>query len=120
MIIYLTRSDLFTKDPDVRFAKEHRLPRGVWTLLWSRYKLMDYTIPELCELLDIKGRKKVTPKTMNRWIWRSEIYSIAHPLIEKGAQVTNTELFREYELELCKEILKNYKSSVQHKNKILL
>lgn len=119
MIFHLTKSNLFTQEPDNRFAREYGLPRGLWTLLWQRYKLMEYSIPELCELLDIKAHRKLSPKTLGRWIWRSEVYSIAHPLMLKGAQLVNSEVFREYEMELCKEILKNYKSSVHKKSKIL-
>lgn len=120
MIINLTKSNLFTEEPDMRFAREHSLPRGLWTELWKRYKLYEFTIPELCEYYTMKTGRKTSNKAISRWIWRSEIYSLAHPAIKKGAEVVISSFFNQYEWQVIRELTKNVKSSVHQNPKTLV
>ena len=115
MIIYLDKSILFTKDPDIRFAIEYGIPLGNWKLLWQRHKLMEYSVREMQELLRINTGLKLSKKNIKRWIWRSEIYSMTLPLINKGTQCVVSDFFGEKEYKIIKELTKNLSSSV-HKN----
>lgn len=126
MIINLTKSDLFTKDPDIRFALEYGLPRGLWNLLFNRAKYLEYSVNELCELYQIKtksllGEPKVMPyTTMKRWIWRTEIYNRAIPFVKKGAETVVSEVFGEFEEELLKELGKHLRNGETKDSRILI
>lgn len=113
MIINIRKSSLFTTDPDFRFSREYGVPRGVWTELWLRYKLHDFNLKDLCLLYELRTRKIAHPKSIQRWIWRSEVYSLVLPALKKGAVCVNSAYFREYEMEVIKELTKNIKTSVR-------
>ncbi len=115
MIINLTKSKLFTVEPDVRFAREHRLPRGTWVELWRRYKLLGYTTDELCEYLLLKtGKnspsKRTARQNIKRWIIRTEIYTITSPVLKKGARSVNSCIFGPYEEIVLNELAKHMRA----------
>jgi hypothetical protein len=120
MIIHLKKSSLFTVDPDERFAREYDVPVGLLRDIWKRYKLIGYTIPEVCEFYEMKTKKHISHKSMMRWMWRTEIYSMTRPAINKGAEVVVSSFFREHEWRVMREITKNLRSSVRGKTKTLL
>lgn len=120
MIISLKKSILFTRDPDLRFAKEYNLPVGVWRDLWKRYKLYGYTIKDVCDFYEMKTNRKTNYTAMSRWIWRSEIYSKVHPLMNKGVELVTSEFFGNDEDQVIKEITKNIPFSVNGDTKTLL
>jgi len=120
MIIHLTKSELFTELPENRFSKEYLVAPQVWTEIWRRYALMEYSPKELCEYFQIKTGKKIAIKSMKRWIWRTEVYCRANHLMKSGVRVVVSEFFGEFEEPLMRELLKNLKSSVQKKPKILI
>ncbi len=119
MIINLRKSVLFTVDPDARFSREHDVPRGTWTLLFQRYRYLEYTPTDLCELYNAKTGKHLSPKNASRWIWRGEIYSLARNALDRGAVTVVSSYFGEHEYYVVKEITKNLKSSVRQNAKIL-
>jgi hypothetical protein len=114
MIIALRESKLFTHDPDKRFAWEYDVPQGLWKEMWRRYQLLDYTARDLCDLYYVKTGKVMSPRTVNRWVWRSEVYMMAKPVIEKGAQHVTSEFFGRHEMDVVKELTKNIRVSVRH------
>jgi hypothetical protein len=120
MIIHLRKSTLFTISPDLRFAREYNLPKGFWTELWKRHKLLGYDIPEICQYYHFKTGRKTTSQSMNRWIWRSEIYSRVQPIMKKGVKVVSSEFFDEYEYDVIKELMKNVRTSVKRGSKIIV
>lgn len=120
MIIHIQKSALFTTDPDIRFSKEHNLPRGVWTELWRRHKILGYDMKDLCDLYEIRTGRKTKNYAMQRWIWRSEVYALTKDLIKDGVQVVNSYYFKEHEEEVIKELLKNLKSSVKKMPKTIV
>lgn len=119
MIIHLHKSTLFTQDPDVRFAKEYRLPKGLWTEMWKRYQLWSYQPSELQEYYYIKTGRHITISSISRWLWRSRIYSQVRPLMKKGVQTVVSDFFGDNEMLVVKELLKNIKTSVSNDSKIL-
>lgn len=120
MIIHLTKSELFTEPPEDRFAREYDLPPQVWTELWRRYMLLEYTYDELQEYFELKTKKKIGSKALRRWIWRTQVYCRANHVMRAGVEVVVSNFFGEYEERLIRELLKNVKNSVQAKPKILI
>ena len=111
MIIYLDKSTLFTKEPDERFSKKYGVPKGTWTDLWRRHKMLGYNTVELCEFLHLKTKYEMSLLTMNRWLWRSEIFFLASPAIKKGSNTVVSSYFGEQEWPLIYELTKNLRSS---------
>lgn len=120
MVIYLTKSKLFTEEPDIRFCKEYNLPKGFWTDMWRRYALLDYSLKDLCDMYELKSGRKTTGQAMKRWINRTEVYCRAQDAIRKGAEVAMSSYFGEFEEFLLKEIARQMRFSVKGENKILI
>ena len=120
MIIRLDKSKLFTEDPALRFAKAYDLDGQIWRELWRRYKLLEYTVPELCEYTLIKTGKVIHKKAMYRWIARGEIYVRAIPAIKRGATTVSTSFFEPYEEEVIREITKNMKGGLSESSYTLI
>lgn len=118
MIIKLYNSTLFTKPPHERFAL--KTGYDVWQELWRRHKLLGYTTNELCELYKIKTGQDTTPQSINRWIWKTEVYSMTQPVMKEGVRMVQSEFFKDHEQKVIKELLKNLKSSVRKDPKIML
>lgn len=116
MIITLIQSKLFTQDPDVRFSREYVVPVGTWKELWRRYKLLDYSNGDLRDYLFVKHARNLSYNSMARWIQRSEVFTITNPLIKKGVQHVNTELFGEYEQYVMDELTKQLRYGGARKN----
>ncbi len=119
MIILITKSELFTIDPDLRFARQYGVSKGVWKELWRRNKLLGYTNKELREYFLLKTGKQIAHKSMNRWIMRTEIYSKTKPVLDMGCESLNSNYFEKLEWFVIKELLKNLQSSVHKNSKIL-
>lgn len=120
MIIHLEKSILFTETPDKRFSKEHKLPEGTWTELWRRHIFLEYTIPEMCDYLEIKTGHKMSRQSMMRWKWRTEVYSKIAPVMKRGARVVQSEFFAEHELKVVQELLKNIRNSVTKESRTIV
>lgn len=105
MIIRIDQSELFTKDPDARFSLVYSVPKGTWTDLWRRHKLLHYTVHDLVEFCEFKYKTNITKRTMRRWLYRAEIYSMALPALKKGARAVNTEYFGNMEWFVINEII---------------
>ena len=112
MLIYLS-STLFRTNPAVRFATRYGVPEKVWTEAWRRYVFLDYTKSDIRDFIWMKTSMRLTLQSIDRWIFRSIIYSKARPAIEKGARVVKSDYFGEYEMRLVEELAKDVKS---HKN----
>ncbi len=109
MIVNITKSKLFTTDPDVRFSKEYSVPNGVWIEAWRRYKLLDYSTSDLKDFIFVKYARNLEYPTLGRWIFRSEIYSITAPLIKRGVECVNSEIFGSFEEKVMNELIKSLK-----------
>lgn len=111
MLIKLKKSKLFTVEPAKRFAKEFKVDEKVWIDAWLKYKLLDYTIPELCEYIHFKTHRQPSYNSISRWIIRTEIYSIARDAVKMGATTADSSFFGIYEDNVLNELLKNMKYS---------
>lgn len=120
MIINIRKSILFTIDPDIRFSKEYDLPIGTLKDIYRRYKLLDYTINELCEFHKMKTGKETSKKSMKRWMWRTEVYAMTLPILEKGVETVTSSFFKEHEWKVIKELTRNLQSSVHKNTKTLI
>jgi hypothetical protein len=120
MIIDLSKSKLFTVHPDDRFAREYQVPKGVWTELWKRYKLMGYDVPELCEYFLIKTKIRASHRNINRWIVRTELYNIGSPVLKMGATKVNSEIFGFFEEIVLYEFTKHLRFSGTKNSKAII
>lgn len=102
---------LFTQDPYDNFGERYDFPRSFWVEIFhNRYMWRGYNMSELKEIIYILSKKAGKPldiseKTIRRWIYRTEIYSKAQKIIDKGVKTTDTEYFDEHE----DYLLKNFK-----------
>ncbi len=120
MLLDLSKSKLFTIEPDVRFAKEFGLDRGLWTELWKRHILMGYTQTEMRDYLMIITGRKPSEGSISRWIIRTKIYTISAPIVKKGARHVNSEIFGEHEEYVIKEMVKHIKSGASKNPKAII
>jgi len=119
MIILITKSEIFTTDPDIRFSRINGAPVGLWREMWRRHKILEYTFREMAEYYELKTKKQISRQNIKRWVLRTEIYSKTKPVIDKGCQSLNSEFFGDIEWFVIKEITKNLKSSVNKNIKVL-
>jgi hypothetical protein len=120
MILNIRKSNIFKTNPAERFAKEYQLPFEAWNEVWRRYKLLEYSHKDIKDYLFIKYARNLNPKSIDRWILRTEVYGIASPLIEKGVEHVNSEIFKQYEQQLMDYLFQTMKSSGQGQSRIII
>lgn len=120
MIIDLSQSQLFTIDPDLRFAKEYGVPLGTWKTLWGRYKLLDYSNGDLRDYLFVKHARNISYTSMTRWINRTEVYERGMAILSMGAKMANTNVFGDFEQYVLDEITKNMRASVSSDSRAII
>lgn len=120
MIIHLKKSALFTTDPDIRFAREYNLPIGTLREIYRWHKVNEFDVDQIREFHTLKTGRIMSNKSIRRWIWRAEIYSLTLPVLEKGAQVVTSSFFKDHEWRVIKEITKNLRPSVHGQTKTLI
>lgn len=120
MIIDLSKSQLFTQHPDIRFAKRYGVPEGTWTELWRRYKLLDYTSKDLQDYFFAKHARHLHFDAARRWIQRTEIYSITHPKMIKGVTHVNSTIFGEFEQFVMDELTKQLLNGATTDSRIII
>lgn len=110
MIIKVRHSQLFTTDPAIRFADEYKVSVDIYKDLWKRYRILDYTISELCEVFYIKVGRPIKDRTMREWIFRGRVYSKVADKIKEGAEAINSEIFEELEQKVLNDLFRHMKS----------
>lgn len=119
MIIKLTHSKLFTTDPAQRFADTYKVTPDIFKELWRRYRMLEYSISELCELFYIKAGRPMKKRTMDEWMFRARVYMHAQKALDKGAEAVNTDFFGELEERLVSELFENLKRRKTNSIKVL-
>lgn len=117
MLIKLDKSKLFTIEPAIRFAKEFGVGEDIWIKCWLKYKVLGLSVPELCEYVHLKTGRKPSYNSINRWIVRTEIYSLAKEVTKQGVNTVRSEYFDIYEENVLKELVRNSNFSVKMENK---
>jgi len=107
MIILLANSDLFTRDPDRRFSEAQGVRPGVWRDLYRRRKLMGYSVQDIRDFYLVKCGKTISRQAVHDWLWRTDVYAKARPLIAKGARSVASSYFGEHEPTLVKQLTRN-------------
>lgn len=107
-------------EPDMRFALEHDIAPGLWKEMWKRHKLLQYTPKELAEYFEFKTKSSCDTKKIHRWILRTEVYSIANPILKKGAIHVNTIVFGKFEQFVIDELTKQMRFSGKGESKIII
>jgi hypothetical protein len=111
MLIKIHSSRLFDTNPAVRFAEQYNVPQELWTELWKRHQLLDYSIIDLADYFHLKAGKPIKRRYIKKWIFLTEVYNMAKPARDMGAQVINTELFGELEPRVIEEVTRNMRFS---------
>jgi len=119
MIILIQKSELFKVDPDVRFAREYSVDKGLWKEMWRRHKLLEYSIKDICDYYEVKTKRQISRQNIKRWVLRTEIYSRVKPVADMGCESLNSNYFGDLEWFVIKELLKNIKTSVKGNVKTL-
>ncbi len=119
MLIRINNSRLFDTNPAKRFADQYSVDEKIWLELWKRYKLLDYTIEDLSDYFHIKTGKAIKRRYIKRWVFLGEIYILAKPAREMGAEVINTELFGKLEARVIEEITRHLRSGSTQDSRIV-
>ena len=120
MLIKINNSQLFNTNPSIRFANQYEVPETLWNELWKRYKLLGYTPEEMTEYFEIKTKKQIRKRQVNRWIFLTEIYFVVKPARDMGAKVVNTSLFGKQEDKVIYEIVRHMKSGSTKKSNTMV
>lgn len=107
MIIKLSESKLFTKDPALRFAREYNVSPKLWNELWKRYILLEYDYDGLCGYFQYKTNRRPNARSLKRWIVRTEIYCRAQHIINMGVRVVDSTYFDKFEQDVIDELTKS-------------
>ena len=107
MILYITKSKLFTEDPALRFSRNYAVDEAVWRDMWHRYTAKDYTNDDLAEFFHIRTGKTITPDAVRRWILRAKVHAKAGPAIKKGAQAVRSDFFGDLEEYVVYEVTRH-------------
>ena len=107
MIIYITKSKLFTEDPAIRFAEQYHVKPKLFHELFRRYTLGNYDSDALCGYFQYKTGKKLHKKALSRWIFRGKVYNKSKPVVSMGVQAVSSSFFGPLETELVNELVKN-------------
>lgn len=110
MIILLANSDLFTRDPDRRFSDAQGVRPGVWRDLYRRHKLYGYKPRDIQDFYLAKCGKTVSRQAVHDWLWRTQIYAMAQPLVKKGARAVQSSYFGDHEAKLVRHLTRNLKA----------
>lgn len=119
MLIKVKSSKLFSTSPAMRFANKYLVSQDMWTELWKRYKVLGYTHPELAEYFHIKTGKKISRRSVKRWIFLTNIYLLSKPARDMGAEVINTEMFGVLEKDVVYEVTRHMKSGSTTNSRIM-
>jgi hypothetical protein len=107
MIIKLSASKIFTQHPAERFAEQHEVPPALWTEMWRRHTLLEYTMRDLADYFEIKTGKKIETQYIRKWLFRTKVYVRANEAVKMGAQAVTSEYFGDLEGELVQYLLRN-------------
>lgn len=113
MLILITRSELFTADPDRRFAREYRTDEGLWKEMWRRHSILEYSYGDMAEYFQLKTGRKISNQNVKRWANRTRVFIKAKPVLEMGCESVHSYFFEELEGFVIKELVKNLRSSVK-------
>jgi hypothetical protein len=119
MLIHLHKSKLFTVDPAIRFSNEYGVPEQLWREMWRKHKLLDFTNKELREYFQMKSGTRINSRKVSRWIFRSEIYSMARPMMKEGVRTVNSNFFRQHEQKVINEVVRHIKYGVTKDSRIM-
>lgn len=120
MLVKLKSSKLFSTRPSRRFADEYDVPECVWEELWRRYKMLDYTIPDLADYFEIKAGRKIKRRYMKRWLFLGEVYLKTKNAREMGAEVINTSMFGKLEPRVVGEVTRHMRRGSTKNSRIML
>ena len=120
MIINLTKSKMFRQEPAKRFAKEYGVSEEVWLNIWIKYKVYDFEPKELLDYAHFKLGKPIEAQSLKRWIFRTEVYSIARDYIKVGGQAVVSSVFGKFEEDLIKELLQNMRFNGNKNSKSII
>lgn len=120
MLILIQKSELFTKDPAIRFAKSYGVHEDIWRDLWRRMTILGYSDKDIREYFKIKSGKDISHQNIRRWAKRTAVYLKIKTVLDMGCLSVDSIFFDELEDFVVRELLKNLQSSVKHNPKTVL
>lgn len=120
MIIDLRHSKLFKVNPDIRFTNRYQVKRGTWDDLWRKHIGLEYSNEDLRDYLFMRHARTISFMSMQRWLDRTQIYSIAHAYIKKGGKIVNSNVFGDLEELVINELIKPIKNGDSVRSKSII
>lgn len=120
MIIHLKKSKLFTVEPAQRFAKEYKVPKGIWYEIYKRHALLEHDSIALRGFFLLKTNKKLSDDALQRWIIRTEIYVRAQHVIRLGVEVADSSYFGQFEAPLLQELTRGMQFGVTRESRTIV
>lgn len=108
MILKLHDSKMFTVDTARRFAKEYNVKQSLWNEIFKRSN-MGYDSECLAGFFIYRTGKKISAKTIRKWLLKTEVYCRANHVMRMGVRVVQSEYFGVYEDFVLEEVLRNMK-----------
>lgn len=119
-MLKLHDSELFTTDPAIRFARQYKVDKTIWNEVWKRHLAGSEDDECLAGYILYKTNKRITVRTLRRWLARTEIYCRANHVMLMGVRVVKSEFFGVYEDFIIKEVLSNMKYAGTLNSRILV
>jgi len=120
MMLKLHDSEIFTTDPAIRFARRYGVKQHIWLDVWKRHLSGSEDDECLAGYILYKTGKRISVRTLRRWLARGEIYCRATHIIHMGVRVVRSEYFGVYEPFIIDEVLNNMKYAGMKDSRILL
>lgn len=108
MMLKLRDSKLFTTDTAIRFAEQYHVSPKLWNRVWEWHN-KGYDLECLAGYILYKTNIKIKPKSVRRWLAKTEIYCRANHVMRMGVRVVSSEYFGVYEEFVIEEVIRNMK-----------
>ena len=95
---------IFTTNPAIRFAETMKVPVDFSEDMWRRYHTLAYSEKDLQDWFQLKTKREISIKTIQRWVVRQEIYHDAQRALKEGAQQVTAEYFKN-NLNMVRELI---------------
>ena len=92
LFVTLTHS-IFNQRPDIVFSKNVGVPASYWRDLWRKYSELGYKPSDLNDWFRLKTGRKISARTIRRYIIKQELFDRAQLMIRQGEKIVHLRHF---------------------------